>query len=328
MHHAIELLDVTKRFRSSTAVDRLDLSVATGSIHGFVGPNGSGKTTTLRMILRIIQPDSGTVRVLGKTSGKTADSRLGYLPEERGLYKRMKVREVLRYYARLKGNYRCDPEIDSWLERMGATKWAKQKVDSLSKGMAQKIQFISSVVARPKLLILDEPFSGLDPVNLDVIRDSVLELRQRGTTIVFSTHDMAMAEQMCDSVFMIYQGKKVLDGTLEEIQSSFPCNEIRCRIEQFPADGSANQYGETPIPELPFVTAIRFDGHFHYLTVDRTDNIQVLMQSLAAQRHVSHFEVVTPSLHDIFVRIASPENNGEFTGNTDPRTPSIDGRSL
>ena len=318
MHHAIELLDVTKRFRSKTAVDLLNLTVATGSIHGFVGPNGSGKTTTLRMILRIIQPDTGTVRVLGQTTGKTADPRLGYLPEERGLYKRMRVREVLRYYARLKGNYRCDPEIDAWLERMGATQWAKQKVESLSKGMAQKIQFISSVVAKPELLILDEPFSGLDPVNLDVIKDAVFELQQRGTTIVFSTHDMAMAERMCDSVFMIYQGKKVLDGTLSEIQSRFPCDEIRCRIEQFPADGSANQFGETPIPQLPSVTAVRFDGHFHYLTVNRNlsvnrpGNIQFLMQSLAAQRRVSHFEVVTPSLHDIFIRIASRENEPEI----------------
>ena len=311
MHHAIELLDVTKRYRSKTAVDQLNLTVNAGSIHGFVGPNGSGKTTTLRMILRIIEPDSGTVRVLGKTTGKTADPRLGYLPEERGLYKRMKVREVLRYYARLKGNYNCDPEIDAWLERMGATKWAKQKVESLSKGMAQKIQFISSVVAKPELLILDEPFSGLDPVNLDVIKDAVLDLQQRGTTIVFSTHDMAMAERMCDSVFMIYQGKKVLDGTLSEIQSRFPCNEIRCRIEQFPANGSANQFGETPIPPLPAVTAVRFDGHYHYLTINRNDNIQFLMQSLAAQRRVSHFEVVTPSLHDIFIRIASPENGRE-----------------
>jgi len=312
MHHAIELLDVTKRFRSKIAVDRLNLSVVQGSIHGFVGPNGSGKTTTLRMILRIFQPDTGSVRVLGQTTGKTADPRLGYLPEERGLYKRMKVREVLRYYARLKGNYRCDPEIDAWLERMGATQWAKQRVESLSKGMAQKIQFISSVVARPELLILDEPFSGLDPVNLDIIKDAVLELRQRGTTIVFSTHDMAMAERMCDSIFMIYQGRKVLDGTLSEIKSRFPCDEIRCRIEQFPADGSANQFGETPIPPLPWVTAVRFDGHFHYLTVDQNDNIQFLLQSLAAQRRVSHFEVVTPSLHDIFVRIADPENGQEI----------------
>ena len=323
MHHAIELLDVTKRFRSKTAVDQLNLTVNTGSIHGFVGPNGSGKTTTLRMILRIIQPDSGTVRVLGQTTGKTADPRLGYLPEERGLYKRMKVREVLRYYARLKGNYRCDPEIDAWLERMGATQWVKQKVESLSKGMAQKIQFISSVVAKPELLILDEPFSGLDPVNLDVIKDAVLELRRSGTTIVFSTHDMAMAERMCDSVFMIYQGRKVLDGTLSEIQSRFPCDEIQCRIEEFPADGSANRFGETPIPPLPGITEVRFDGHYHYLTIDQNPsvnqdvNIQSIMQALAAQRRVSHFEVVTPSLHDIFIRIASPENEHEITGKTD-----------
>lgn len=307
MRPAIELHNVYKRFRSKTAVDGLNLSVPEGSIYGFVGPNGSGKTTTLRMILRIYQPDSGVVQVLGSSTGKAADSRLGYLPEERGLYKRMKVREVLRYYARLKNFYHCDPEIDAWLQRLGAAEWANDKVESLSKGMAQKIQFISSVVAKPKLLILDEPFSGLDPVNLEVLRDAVLELRSRGTTIVFSTHDMSMAERMCDSVFMIYQGKKVLDGTLAEIQSQFPVNEIRCRIEYFPADGTNNQYGESPIPDLPHVNSVRFNGRDHFLELNEPNCLQPVMQALASARVVSHFELIRPTLHDIFVRIAGDE---------------------
>ena len=140
----------------------------------------------------------------------------------------------------------------------------------------------------------------------DVYKRQVLELRRQGTTIVFSTHDMAMAERMCDSVFMIYQGKKVLDGTLDEIKSRFPCDQIRCRFEQFPADGSVNEFGETPVPRLPMVSAVRFDGHFHYLSVSSTANIQFIMQTLASQRRVSHFEVITPSLHDIFIKIASP----------------------
>jgi ABC-2 type transport system ATP-binding protein len=308
MAPAIELLDVTKSFRAKTAVSRLNLNVPAGSIYGFVGPNGSGKTTTLRMILRIYQPDSGEVRVLGNSQGTAADSRLGYLPEERGLYKRMKVREVLRYYARLKGSYHCDPEIDAWLERFGAQSWAKQKVESLSKGMAQKIQFISSVVAKPKLLILDEPFSGLDPVNLEVLKDAVLELRKRGTTIIFSTHDMSMAERMCDSVVMIHDGRKVLDGTLAEIQSLYPVNEIRCRIEYFPADGSNNQFGEPPIPKLPHVTSIRFDGRDHFLQLEESKYVQPVMQALAHARVVSHFELIKPTLHDIFVRIAGVEH--------------------
>ena len=190
MTNAVELSGVTKKFRTQTAVDQLDLAVPKGSIYGFIGPNGSGKTTTIRMILRIFQPDAGTVSVLGKTSGTAADSRLGYLPEERGLYKRMKVYDVCAYYAKLKGHYNCHADIKEWLSRLGASDWAKKRVDALSKGMAQKVQFITSVVARPELLILDEPFSGLDPVNLEVLRDAVLEMRDRGTTVIFSTHDM------------------------------------------------------------------------------------------------------------------------------------------
>ncbi len=236
---AIELASVTKTFGKQVAVDALDLTVPAGSIYGFIGPNGSGKTTTLRMILRIFQPDQGTVNVLGATDGKTADNRLGYLPEERGLYKRMTVRSVLTYYARLKGFYDCQGEINYWLERLGASEWANKKIDALSKGMAQKIQFISAVVAKPQLVILDEPFSGLDPVNLESLRDAVFSLRERGTTIVFSTHDMDMAEKMCDTIFMIFKGRKVLDGTLDSIQAAYPANQIRVRVAE---DG--------PLPEF------------------------------------------------------------------------------
>ena len=306
MTNAIELSHVTKRFGTQTAVDRIDLAVPEGSIYGFIGPNGSGKTTTLRMILRIFQPDEGTVRVLGQTNGKTADNRLGYLPEERGLYKRMKVRDVLTYYARLKGFYDCQPEIDYWLSRLGATEWANKKVDALSKGMAQKIQFISSVVAKPKLVILDEPFSGLDPVNLDSLRDAVLSLRERGTTIVFSTHDMEMAERMCDTIFMIFNGKKVLDGTLHSIQSMYPANEVRARVEHFPANGGVNEFGESPVPDLPGISHVKFDGRYHRFRLEDPSRIQQILCHLSNQRTLSHFEVVKPSLHDIFVQIAGP----------------------
>ncbi len=306
MSNAIELSHVTKRFGKQTAVDKIDLVVPEGSIYGFIGPNGSGKTTTLRMILRIFQPDEGTVKVLGQTDGKTADNRLGYLPEERGLYKRMKVRDVLTYYARLKGFYDCQPEIDYWLKRLGATEWANKKVDALSKGMAQKIQFISSVVAKPKLVILDEPFSGLDPVNLESLRDAVRSLRARGTTIVFSTHDMEMAERMCDTIFMIFNGKKVLDGTLHSIQSMYPANEVRLRVEHFPADGGVNEFGESPVPDLPGISNIKFDGRYHQFWLDDPSRIQQVLCQLSNQRTISHFEVVKPSLHDIFVQIAGP----------------------
>ena len=311
MPNAIELDQVTKRFGKQTAVDSIDVSVPEGSIYGFIGPNGSGKTTTLRMILRIYQPDEGTVRVLGKTTGKTADNRLGYLPEERGLYKRMKVRDVLTYYARLKGSYDCKDQIDYWLDRLGATHWAGKKVDALSKGMAQKIQFISAVVAKPQLVIFDEPFSGLDPVNLESLKDAVLSLRESGTTIVFSTHDMEMAEKMCDAIFMIFNGKKVLDGSLDSIQARYPADRVRVKIEYFPADGSLNQFGESAVPDVQGITDIEFNGQHHTFRLKHPERIQEVLQKLSAQRVVSHFEVIKPSLHDIFVQIARPnEING------------------
>jgi ABC-2 type transport system ATP-binding protein len=297
MTNAIELRGVTKSFGKNVAVNNLDLSVPEGSIYGFIGPNGSGKTTTLRMILRIFQPDRGDVVVLGRASGKTADDQLGYLPEERGLYKRMKVRDLLTYYARLKGFYNCKPEIDKWLERLGATSWVNMKIDSLSKGMAQKVQFISAVVAKPKLVILDEPFSGLDPVNMESLREAVHSLRQDGTTIVFSTHDMDMAEKMCDTVFMIFKGNKVLDGTMESIQANYPANRVRVGI------AGENQ----TLPDLSGVSEMEQAGKFFEFTLNDTGQSQAVLQALAAKRELTHFEIVRPSLHDIFVRIARPE---------------------
>ena len=216
MSHAIELEKVTKRFGNCLAVDSLDLIVPEGTIYGFIGPNGSGKTTTLRMILRILYPDSGQVTVLGCSRGAAANDHVGYLPEERGLYRKMRVRELLRFFAQLKGMRRCGGEIDDWLERFDLARWANEKVETLSKGMAQKVQFIGAIVAKPRLLVLDEPFTGLDPVNMDVLRDAVRSAHQDGTTVIFSTHDMDMAERLCDTIFMIYRGKKVLDGTLAD----------------------------------------------------------------------------------------------------------------
>ena len=247
------------------------------------------------MILRIFQPDSGSVNVLGSTRGKTADDRLGYLPEERGLYKRMRVREILKYYARLKGHFDCASDIDYWLDRLGAKDWLNKRIDALSKGMAQKIQFITAVVARPKLVILDEPFSGLDPVNLEALRDSVFHLRDNGTTVVFSTHDMDMAEKMCDTIFMIFQGKKVLDGTLHSIQAEYPANRVRVAFDI-----------DTDLPEVAGISDIERAGRFHEFTMDDPRRSNELISQLAASHQVTHFEIIKPSLHDIFVRIARP----------------------
>lgn len=296
MPAAIQLESVTKRFAKQTAVDQLDLSVPEGSIYGFIGPNGSGKTTTLRMILRIYQPDSGTVTVLGNQTGAAADDRLGYLPEERGLYKRMRVGDLLRYYAALKGNFDAKEWIGEWLEFLGASTWWNKRIDSLSKGMAQKVQFIASIAGRPKLVILDEPFSGLDPVNMESLRDAVLKLRQNGTTVIFSTHDMDVAEQMCDTIFMIFRGQKVLDGTLESIQERYPANRLRIRFD----DPSQE------LPPLREIESSQMNGRNHIVTLRDPSDAQAVLGQLAPLGSLAHFEVIRPTLHEIFVRIARP----------------------
>jgi ABC-2 type transport system ATP-binding protein len=304
MPAAIELHGVTKTFGPKVAVNALDLAVPEGSIYGFIGPNGSGKTTTLRLILRIFQPDAGRIVVLGGDRGSVADDRLGYLPEERGLYKRMKVLDLIEYFAALKGLHNCRAAALQWLERLDAAGWENKRLDSLSKGMAQKVQFIVAVIARPKLVILDEPFSGLDPVNLELLQDAVTSLRSDGATVVLSTHDMHVAEQFCDAIFMIHNGRKVLDGTLAEIQRTYPVSCVRLRL----ADGAL------PPQVLPGVSAIERDGQASLLTLAAGCTPQSVLRQIVASHDVEHFEVVRPTLHDIFVGIASPQKTGDGAG--------------
>jgi ABC-2 type transport system ATP-binding protein len=292
---AVALAGVTKTFGAHTAVDQLDLTVPRGSVYGFIGPNGSGKTTTLRMIMHILHPDSGQIEVLGRRTLRAANDHVGYLPEERGLYKAMSVRDVLRFYAELKGMRNCRAAIDQWLGRMGLSAWAGKKVQSLSKGMAQKVQFIATVLAKPELVLLDEPFSGLDPVNMETIREAVLDLRREGTTVIFSTHDMGVAERMCDSIFMIYRGKKVLDGTMESIQAAYGSDTIRVRLN-----------GERVPDELPGVQKLTDFGRYQELRLSQGVDPQGVLALLMARDRVLHFELARPSLHDIFVRIAAP----------------------
>src|SRR5690606_14090767 len=234
---AVRLSGVTKTFGTHTAVEDLSLVVPTGSCYGFIGPNGSGKTTTLRMIMRILEQDGGDVSVLGSTNTRRPDDRVGYLPEERGLYKQMKVRDVLRFYAAIKGADASRQSIDGWLDKLELGGWGDKKVEQLSKGMSQKVQFIATVISHPRLVLLDEVFSGLDPVNRETMTEQILELRRNGVTVIFSTHDMSTAEQMCDRIFMIYKGHKVLDGTLDDIRHDYGSDTLRVRLEG--ADSSA-----------------------------------------------------------------------------------------
>jgi ABC-2 type transport system ATP-binding protein len=296
MSTAIRLTDVTKRFNGVAAVDGLTLEVPEGSIYGFIGPNGSGKTTTLRMIMHILLPDQGTIEVLGSADTAAARDRVSYLPEERGLYKKMPVRRLLRYYGRLKGRTiaELDPVIDEWMARLGMEGWDAKKIEALSKGMSQKVQFVAAVISKPSLLILDEPFSGLDPVNAEALKDAVLEMRRRGATVVFSTHDMATAEKMCDRIFMIFKGRKVLDGTLDDIQAQYGFDTVRVRTAA----------GASVLSGIPDVKAVNDYGQLQ--EVHLTGDPQQFLQQLLARTAVHHFEVTRPSLHDIFVRIARP----------------------
>jgi ABC-2 type transport system ATP-binding protein len=294
--NAVEISNTTKTFGSLAAVDGLSLSVPAGCVYGFIGPNGSGKTTTLRMIMNIFLPDSGTIRVLGQERHQAWADRIGYLPEERGLYAKMKVRDVLRFYAKLKNGADVNRSVDRWLERLDLADWAGKRVEALSKGMSQKVQFIAAVVHRPELVILDEPFTGLDPVNTDVLQQAVLELQANGATVIFSTHDMNTAEAMCDFICMIFKGRKVLDGTLSQIQDQYGTDTVRVRID---GDHAA-------LRDLPGVQRITDRGQLQELRLaDGADSQQVLAAIMSRAR-VRHFELARPSLHEIFVRIASP----------------------
>ena len=304
MTDAIRLTDVTKRFNGVAAVERLTLAVPQGSIYGFIGPNGSGKTTTLRMIMNILLPDEGRIEVLDSSTSMAARDRVSYLPEERGLYKKMTVRRLLRYYGQLKGRSVADldPPISEWMARMGMQGWDDRKIETLSKGMSQKVQFVAAVISKPELLILDEPFSGLDPVNAEALKDAVLEMRRRGTTVVFSTHDMATAEKMCDRIFMIFRGRKVLDGTLEQIQATYGFDTVRLRTAA----------GAGALAGLTGVEAVNDYGQLQEIRL--SCDAQKFLQQLAAKTAVHHFEITRPSLHDIFVRIARPAEGEEVAG--------------
>jgi ABC-2 type transport system ATP-binding protein len=293
---AIDISRVTKRFGTHAAVNDVSIQVPEGSIYGFIGPNGSGKTTTIRMIMNILLPDAGEVTVFGRHSSSSARDDVGYLPEERGLYKRMPVRRLLRYYGQLKGKplKDIDPVINAWVERFQLSPWIDKKIEALSKGMAQKVQFISAIVSTPRLLILDEPFSGLDPVNADALKNAVLDLRRDGTTIVFSTHDMTAAERLCDRIFMIFKGQKVLDGTLDEIQANYGHDTVRVRV----GGGRASLAGFADIESI--------NDYGNYQDLRLTSDPQAFLQRLAQTTAVHHFEITKPSLHDIFVRIAQP----------------------
>lgn len=293
MNHAVVLTGATKRFGPKVAVDKLDLKVKTGTVTGFLGPNGSGKTTTLRLITRLYEPEEGTVEVLGSTREKCASDRLGYLPEERGLYRSMKVQEILCFFARLKGVKSPEGSVREWLDRLDLAEAGKLKVEALSKGMAQRVQFIAAVVHKPTLVILDEPFSGLDPVHAVQIGDAIRDLKSNGSTVVLSTHDMDVAERMCDALLLIHKGTKVLDGTWAEVRQRHGRLTVRARLVDRPIDSS----------RLPDVERALDLGAETAITMTSGGDPQKLLAALQQQGPVARFDLGESSLREIFLEL-------------------------
>jgi ABC-2 type transport system ATP-binding protein len=286
-------MGVSKAFAGHVAVRDLSLSIPRGSIFGLLGPNGAGKTTTLRMVMNILGPDSGSIEILGAAADQKVRDRVGYMPEERGLYPRMVLEEQLLFLAALKGAPRAAAarRLPEWLARLGLAEWGKRKVNELSKGMQQKAQFIATVLHDPEVLILDEPMSGLDPVGMDLMRNVLRELSQQGKTLVLSSHQMETVERICDAIALINRGEKVLDGSVAEVKRRHGRNAVALAYE---GDGSF-------LAGLPGV--VRITDHGRYAEIQLADGTdpQSLLGEVAARLRVSRFEVVEPSLHDIFV---------------------------
>jgi len=308
---ALVLEGVTKRYGQFTAVDDFSLRLPTGEVLGFLGPNGAGKTTTIRMVMSIIYPDAGRIRVLDHPNAAEVKDRIGYLPEERGLYRKMTVADTLHYFGQLKGlrGRALRERIDESLERVGLQDWRRKRVEALSKGMSQKLQFICAVLHRPELVILDEPFSGLDPLNAGLLERLVVELRDRGATVVFSTHQMNQAERLCDRIVLINRGRRVIEGRVNEVRARFAG-----RVVLIDGDGDL-----APLARVPGVVAAQItSGHARLELADGTPPNTVLETALRHAR-LARFELQRPGLQEIFVKLVG--------GDTAPAEPVVSGEA-
>jgi ABC-2 type transport system ATP-binding protein len=295
---ALVLEGVSKSFDEFAAVSDLSLVVRPGTIYGLLGPNGAGKSTTIRMIVNIIAPDTGRVLLYGQQMGEKLMDRIGYLPEERGLYKKMRIGEQLRFFGELKGltPKQADERASHWLDRLKLSEWKAKKTDELSKGMQQKIQFITTVMHEPDLLILDEVFSGLDPVNAELMIDVMHELKAAGRTIILSTHQMEQAERLCDDICLINKSRKVLEGSLREVKRGYGRRAVALRAENF--DGVLDD------PRL--VERVKpFGDYSEVLLAEGADAQDLLRRLVEGGAQITRFESVEPSLHDIFIQKVS-----------------------
>jgi ABC-2 type transport system ATP-binding protein len=291
---AVRLAGVRKSFEGHVAVRDLSLEIPRGSVFGLLGPNGAGKTTTLRMVMNVFAPDEGRIEIGGRPADVAARDRVGYMPEERGLYPRMVLSELLLFLAEIKGASRRDAaaRLPAWLERLGLGGWGKRRVNELSKGMQQKAQFIATVLHEPDVLILDEPMSGLDPVGMDLMREVLLDQRRKGTTLVLSSHQMETVERICDRVALLNRGEKILDGAVADVKAQHGRNSL---VLAFDGDGSF-------LSDLPGV--LRLTDHGRYVEIRLKDGAdpQAVLREATARLRLSRFEIVEPSLHDIFVQ--------------------------
>jgi ABC-2 type transport system ATP-binding protein len=299
----IEIESVSKTFGNLKAVDRVSFATQTGEIFGLLGPNGAGKTTIIRMIMNILAPDSGEIRFDGRKLTEEDKSRIGYLPEERGLYKKEKVCQMLSYLADLKG---ADPKqsqanIDRWLERFDILDWKDRKIEDLSKGMSQKVQFIAAVAHDPELLFFDEPFSGLDPVSADMLRDSIQELGREGKTVLFSTHIMEHAEKICKRIFLINKGRELVQGGMNDLKNRYGSRTV---IIEFDGDDSV-------IKDLPAVKSIIRYPRYIELELEERGNPDEVLASIVGRVSIRRFEISSPSLHSIFIRLVGGKEEAD-----------------
>lgn len=294
----VNLEHVTKRFGDFTAVNDLSMAVRAGRVYGLIGPNGAGKTTTIRMIVNITAPDSGAIQLFGRQINAELQDRIGYLPEERGLYRRMRISDQLLFFAELKNvKGRIAREaMDRWLERMNLVDWKSRKAEALSKGMQQKVQFIAAVIHDPDLLILDEPFSGLDPINMELLKQIVLEFKAAGKTIIFSTHLMELAEKICDEICLINRSRKVLEGSLRDVKRSFGRNCVALRAEG----------GDGVLEDKSIVSSVKkLSDQVEALLAEGVDPQDLLKRLIGSGARIAKFELVEPTLHDIFIEKVS-----------------------
>lgn len=310
MEFLLQAEGLTRKYKDKVALNNFSINIPQGSIYGLLGPNGAGKTTFIRIVNQITAPDSGTILLNGEPLTKKSIGQVGYMPEERGLYKNMKVGEQALYFAKLKGlsSAEAKKRTEYWFEKLGMMSWWNKKLSELSKGMGQKVQFVITVIHNPSLLIFDEPFSGFDPVNAQIIANEILELRDQGTTIIFSTHRMESVEEMCDHVALINQSNKVLDGTIEEVRNQFKTGKFAIQLDEIHSDYLQNLANEFDISDI---RNINQRTEFNLLYNKETPTNEIL-QKLMQIGQVHQFQEIIPSMNDVFLEAVKQSSNPNF----------------